>query len=246
MATTTRSPAKAKAAQAKKAKSPRTTILLKLTMAVSGLIFIGYVLAHMYGNLKAFAGPESFNGYAEHLRELGEPLLPHEGFLWIARAVLLLSLVVHVASAIVLWRRAGKARPVKYVVTKNRNSSFSSHWMRWGGITILLFLIWHLLNFSFGKVNVKTGETGSAAGDPYTVMVQSFEVWWLTAIYLVAMVALALHLHHGTWSAAQTLGLTGTAKARRTAKAAGGVLAVVVAGGFALIPLSVLLGIIEK
>lgn len=213
-------------------------------MAVSGFIFIGYVLVHMYGNLKAFSGQEAFNSYAEHIREIGEPILPHEGFLWIARAVLLTSLVVHVAAAVALWRRAGKARSTKYVVKKNKHSSFSSHWMRWGGLTLLLFIVWHLLNFSFGKVNVNTGETGSAAGDPYTLMVQSFDVWWLTVIYLLAMVALGLHLHHGTWSAAQTLGLTNNAKARRNAKAIGTVLAVVVAGGFSLVPIFVLAGVI--
>jgi succinate dehydrogenase / fumarate reductase cytochrome b subunit len=239
VATTTRP------ALVKGARATRSTIVLKILMAVSGIIFIGYVLVHMYGNLKAFAGQESFNGYAEHIREFGEPILPHEGFLWIARAVLLLSLVVHVTAAIVLWRRAGKARSTKYVVKKNRNSSFSSHWMRWGGITLLLFIVWHLLNFSFGKVNVNTGETGSAAGDPYTLMVQSFEVPWLTAVYLLAMVALALHLHHGTFSAVQTLGFTQTARARRNARAAGMVLAVVIAGGFSLVPISVLLGIID-
>lgn len=239
MATTTRP------ALAKRGRSPRSTITLKLLMAGSGLIFIGYVLVHMYGNLKAYAGQESFNAYAEHIREIGEPILPHEGFLWIARAVLLLSLVVHVTSAIILWRRAGNARTTKYAVRKYKNSSFSSHWMRWGGITLLLFIVWHLLNFSFGKINVNTGETGSAAGDPYTLMVQSFEVWWLTIIYLLAMAALALHLHHGTFSAVQTLGFTQTARARRNARAAGMVLAVVVAGGFSLVPISVLLGIIE-
>ena len=239
MATTTRP------ALVKGSRASRSTIALKMLMAVSGLIFIGYVLVHMYGNLKAFSGQEEFNAYAEHIREIGEPILPHEGFLWIARAVLLASLVVHVACAVALWRRAGKARSTKYVVKKNKNSSLSSHWMRWGGITLLLFIVWHLLNFSFGKINVNTGETGDAAGDPYTLMRQSFEVPWLTAIYLLAMVALALHLHHGTWSAAQTLGLTNNAKARRNAKAAGMVLAVVVAGGFSLVPIFVLAGVID-
>ena len=114
--------------------------------------------------------------------------------------------------------------------------------MRWGGVTLLLFVIWHLLNFTVGKVNV----TGGATNDPFNLLVDSFGVWWLTLIYLVAMLALALHLHHGTWSAAQTLGLTGTASARRRAKAAGWVLAVVIAGGFSLVPLAVLSGIITK
>ncbi|MEJ7833002.1 MAG: succinate dehydrogenase cytochrome b subunit, partial [Nocardioides sp.] len=180
-------------------RASRNTIALKMLMALSGFAFIGFVIGHMYGNLKAFSGQAAFNEYAEHLRELGEPLLPHEGFLWLARIGLLVALVVHVYCAVVLWRRAGKARSTQYVVTKNKHSSFASHWMRWGGMTLLLFIVWHLLNFSFGKVNVQTGETGSAAGDPYTLLVESFEVPWLTAIYLVAMVALALHLQHGTW-----------------------------------------------
>ncbi len=214
-------------------------------MAASGLVFVAFVLVHMYGNLKAFSGQESFNGYAEHLREFGEPILPHEGFLWISRAGLLLALVVHVTSAVILARRAGRARTTKYVVKKNRSSSLSSRTMRWGGATLLLFIIWHLLNFSFGKINVSNGNTGDAAGDPYTLMVDSFDVWWLTAIYLVSMAALALHLHHGTFSATQTLGFTNSAKARRNARAAGMVLAIVVAGGFSLVPIGVLAGIID-
>ncbi|WP_340537405.1 succinate dehydrogenase cytochrome b subunit [Nocardioides sp. GXZ039] len=229
----------------KGARAARTTIALKMLMAASGILFIGFVLGHMYGNLKAFSGQRAFNDYAHHLRVLGEPLLPHEGFLWIMRVGLLLALVVHVGSALALWRRADKARSIKYVSKRNVHSSISSHWMRWGGITILIFLIWHLINFTIGKVNPKTGDTGAAAGDPYTLLVQSFEVWWITVIYLIAMVALGMHLHHGTWSAAQTLGLTNNAKARRNAKAIGMILAVVIAGGFSLVPIFVLAGVID-
>lgn len=210
-------------------------------MAVTGLIFVGYVLAHMYGNLKAFSGEAAFNGYAEHLRELGEPLLPYSGFLWIARVVLLASLVLHVYAAVTLWRRARTARTTKYVVKKNKHSSVSSHWMRWGGVTLLLFIVWHLLNFTVGKVNPQ----GGATNNPYQLMVDSFEVWWLTLIYLVAMVALGLHLHHGVWSAGQTLGQTNSVRQRVLWKRAGLVLAVVVAGGFSLVPISVLLGVIS-
>jgi succinate dehydrogenase / fumarate reductase cytochrome b subunit len=224
------------------ARSTRSTIALKLLMAVSGLLFILFVLLHMYGNLKAFAGHDAYNEYAQHLRTLGEPMLPESGFLWVLRVVLILALVVHVYAAVALWRRAGRARTQKYQVKRNRGSSFSSRWMRWGGVTLLLFLVWHLLNFTIGKVNV----AGGATNDPFNLLVDSFGVWWLTLIYLVAMVALALHLHHGTWSAAQTLGLTSTAKSRRNAKTAGWVLAVVIAGGFSLVPLAVLSGIISK
>ncbi|QSR27703.1 succinate dehydrogenase [Nocardioides aromaticivorans] len=228
----------------KGSRAARTTIALKILMAVSGLLFIGFVLGHMYGNLKAFSGEESFNEYAHHLRELGTPMLPYEGFLWIMRVGLLAALVVHVGSAIALWQRAAKARPVKYVAKKNRGSSISSRTMRWGGLTLLLFIVWHLLNFTIVKINPSNGDTGS--DNPYALVVDTFDLWWMTIIYLVAMVALALHLHHGTFSSLQTLGLTNSATSRARARAAGWVVAIVVAGGFSLVPLSVLVGIIEK
>ena len=210
-------------------------------MAVSGIIFIGFVLVHMYGNLQAFAGHDAYNEYAQHIREIGEPMLPHKGLLWIIRVGLVVSLVVHVYAAVTLWRRAGKARSVKYQVKKNRSSTLSSRMMRWGGVTILLFLVWHLLNFTIGKVNVAGGPTN----DPYNLLVDSFEVWWLTLIYLVAMLALGMHLHHGVWSAAQTLGLTNNARARANAKGLGVIVAVVIAGGFSLVPIFVLAGVIS-
>ncbi|MFC4784256.1 succinate dehydrogenase cytochrome b subunit [Nocardioides sp. MAHUQ-72] len=226
----------------KGARSTRSTIALKMLMAVSGIIFILFVLLHMYGNLKAFAGHDAYNEYAEHLRTIGEPMLPREGLLWVIRAVLVVSLVVHVYAAVTLWHRAGKARTVKYQVKKNAASSFSSRFMRWGGLTLLIFIVWHLLNFTIGKVNV----SGGATNDPYNLLVDSFDVWWLTLIYLVAMAALALHLHHGVWSSAQTLGLTNNAKARRNAKTLGWIVAVVIAGGFSLVPVFVLAGVITK
>jgi succinate dehydrogenase / fumarate reductase cytochrome b subunit len=226
----------------KGARSTRSTIALKMLMAVSGIIFILFVLLHMYGNLKAFAGHDAYNEYAEHLRTIGEPMLPRSGLLWVIRAALIVSLVVHVYSAAALWRRANTARTVKYQVKRNKASSFSSRFMRWGGLTLLVFIVWHLLNFTIGKVNV----SGGATNDPYNLLVDSFDVWWLTLIYLVAMAALGLHLHHGVWSASQTLGLTNNAKARRNAKTLGWIVAVVIAGGFSLVPVFVLAGVISK
>nr|WP_253945735.1 succinate dehydrogenase cytochrome b subunit [Nocardioides sp. zg-DK7169] len=213
-----------------------------MAMAVSGIVFIGYVLAHMYGNLKAFAGHDAYNSYAHHLREFGEPMLPYEGFLWIMRVVLILALVVHVGSAAALWRRANNARTVKYEVKKNKGSSLSSRTMRWGGLAILFFVIWHLIHFTIGKVNPAGGETN----DPYNLMVESFDLWWMTLIYLAAMLALGMHLHHGTFSALQTLGFTNTATSRARARMAGWVVAVVIAGGFSLVPLFTLFGVITK
>jgi succinate dehydrogenase / fumarate reductase cytochrome b subunit len=224
------------------ARSTRTTIALKLLMATSGVIFIGFVLVHMYGNLKAFAGHDAFNEYADHLRTFGEPILPRSGLLWIIRVVLIVSLVVHVAAAVALWRRARRARPVKYVMKKRTGATFASLMMRWGGVTILLFIVWHLINFSIGKVNV----TGGATDDPYNLMVDTFDTWWLTIVYLVAMAMLGAHLHHGIFSATQTLGLTSNARARTLSKRVAFTLAVIIAGGFSLVPLFVLFGVISK
>jgi succinate dehydrogenase cytochrome b subunit len=212
-----------------------------MLMAVTGIIFVAFVLVHMYGNLKAFAGHDAYNDYAAHLRSIGEPEMPHEGILWAIRVVLIVALVIHVSCATVLWRRTQRARTTKYVMKKNNHSTFSSHWVRWGGVAILLFLIWHLLQFTVVKIDVQGGSTS----DPYNLLVDSFQVWWMTVIYLLAMVALAMHLRHGVWSAAQTLGLTNNSRARRNANLIGYVLAVVIAGGFSLVPIFVLFGVIS-
>lgn len=211
-------------------------------MAVSGLIFVLFVLVHMYGNLKAFAGHDAFDEYARHLRTLGTPMLPVSGFLWILRAVLVVSLVVHVWCAVVLWARAKRARTHSYVVKKNKHSTYASHLMRWGGVTLLLFIVWHLLNFSIIKINV----TGGPTNDPYNLVVDSFKTWWLTLIYLVAMAMLGAHLHHGIWSSMQTLGWTNSHRSRVTFKRIAFVLAVVIAGGFSIVPVFVLAGVISK
>jgi succinate dehydrogenase / fumarate reductase cytochrome b subunit len=223
-------------------RSTRSTIALKMLMAVSGFVFIGFVLLHMYGNLKAFGGHDAYNEYAEHLRTIGEPMAPHSGVLWLIRVVLVASLAAHVYAAVTLWRRAGRARTHKYVMKKNKHSTKASHLMRWGGLTLLVFIVWHLLNFTVGKVNVTGGETN----DPYNLLVDSFSTWWLTVIYLVAMAMLGAHLHHGFWSACQTLGWTNSVRSRQLAKRVGFVLAVIIAGGFSLVPIFVLLGAISK
>jgi succinate dehydrogenase cytochrome b subunit len=225
----------------KNSRSTRSTIALKLLMAVSGIVFIGFVLLHMYGNLKAFAGQEAYNEYAHHLRTIGTPMLPESGLLWIIRVTLVVALVTHVYAAVTLWLRARRARTVKYVMKKHTGAIPASRLMRFGGVALLLFLIWHLLNFTVGKVNVQ----GGATNDPYNLLVDSFQVWWLTLIYLAAMAMLGAHLHHGTWSACQTLGITSTERARTLAKRFAFVLAVIIAGGFSLVPIFVLAGVID-
>lgn len=218
-----------------------TTLFLKTLMAVSGVLFVLFVAAHMAGNLKVLQGERSFNTYAEHIRTIGEPILPYAGLLWILRVGLIVSLVAHVASAAILAARASKARPQKYQVKKNPASTPSSRTMRWGGLALLLFVIFHLLQFTAPKMNFGDGQTGN----PYQLLVGSFEIWWITLIYFAAMVALGLHLHHGVWSAAQTLGLTSTPKSRRIAKTAGAVVGLVISIGFILPPLLVQFDVIN-
>lgn len=230
----------------KGARAVRTTIALKILMAASGLIFVLFVLVHMYGNLKAFQGEITYNTYAEGLRTLGEPELPYGGALWIIRTILIVSLVVHVACALVLARRARAARPIAYQVKKHTGAIPASRLMRWGGLTLLLFIIWHLLEFTIVKINVGSGgQNASITQSPYQLIVHSFNVWWLTAIYLVAMAMLGAHLHHGVWSSMQTLGVTNSARSRRTAKQFAFALAVIIAGGFSLVPLFIAVGVIK-
>ena len=211
-------------------------------MAISGLVFIGYLLLHMYGNLKVFAGQESFDEYAHHLRTFGEPILPYSGLLWIVRVVLLVSLAVHATAAYKLWARAHGARSHKYAVKKAAVATWSSRTMRWGGTALLLFVVFHILHLT-----TRTITPGGDSDSPYQRMVNGFspDTWWVAVIYILAMLALAMHLRHGVWSAGQTFGLTNTAESRRLWNLAGYALAFVIAVGFVIVPLSVLFGIVE-
>lgn len=220
-----------------------STIFYKLVMAITGLFFALFVLLHMYGNLKLFAGQTEYNEYAQHLRTIGEPMLPWHGLLTVLEILLVLSVIAHVWSAAEMWKLSNHARPVRYKVKKSFQQSVSSKWMRWGGVFLLLFVVWHIIEFTLPKVNVSGKHI--EAHNPYQLVVASFGVWWLTLIYLVAMVALFMHLNHGIWSASQTLGLTNTPSARRIAKTMALVYALVVAVGFSLPPLFILFGVIK-
>lgn len=230
----------------KGARAGRTTNALKILMAGSGIIFVLFVLVHMYGNLKAFQGQTAYNDYAASLRTIGTPELPYSGALWVLRSVLILALVIHVTGFVLLARRARAARPVPYQMKKHTGAIPASRLMRSGGLTLLLFIIWHLLEFTIIKINVGSGgQVPNITQNPYQLIVHSFNVWWLTAIYLVAMTMLGAHLHHGIWSSMQTLGVTNSARSRRTAKQVAFVVAVVIAGGFSLVPLFIAAGVIK-
>ena len=227
-------------------KARRTTVAMKLLMAVTGALFVFYVLAHMYGNLKVFGGQSAFDEYAHHLRTIGEPILPYKGFLWVFRAALILALVGHAYSAFYLWSRARGARADRYAVRMAGYAAWRSKAMRWGGVALLAFLVFHLVEFTTNKVNFNGSVSAATIGDsPYRLVVASFQLWWVVLIYLVALAALGLHLHHGVWSASQTLGWTTSPAARARAKAVAIAIAAVVVVGFALPPLFILFGIVK-
>jgi succinate dehydrogenase / fumarate reductase cytochrome b subunit len=224
------------------ASARRTTVFMKLLMALSGALFVFYVIVHMYGNLKIFAGVRAFDEYALHLRTILTPILPYGGFLWLFRAALIVALVAHAWSAFWLWSRARGARTTRYVAKEAARATVRSRAMRWGGVALLLFLVWHLLQFSIVKFNVGSEAAGDSAG---RLVISSFQVWWVVLLYALAMVALGLHLWHGVWSASQTLGWATSARSRATSKAVATVIALVVSIGFILPPLAILFGLVK-
>lgn len=216
-----------------------TTIGKKTVMAVTGLILVGFLLAHMLGNLKIFFGATDFNGYAAWLRTIGEPALHYAWFLWILRAVLIVAVVAHIAAAAQLSIRDRRARPVRYVHGQRAKATFATSTMRWGGVILALFVIWHLLDLTVGVAN-----PNFEAGKPYHNVVVDFQLWWVNLIYIAAVLALGLHINHGFWSAAQTLGINKPAR-DRTIKAVGSTLAFVITAGFVMVPVAVMTGLVN-
>lgn len=211
----------------------------KTVMAVTGLIMLLYLVVHMLGNLKIFFGASEFNGYAAWLRSMGEPFLHHEWALWIVRVVLLAAVVLHAVSAAQLSRRDLKARPQGYV-HKRRRASYATRTMRWGGIILGLFIVWHVLDLTTGTVHSGDFRHGQA----YENVVGTFSTWYGNTIYIVAMLALGLHIRHGFWSAAQTLGV-GNATRDRILKTTANALALVLTVGFLSVPVAVMTGVVS-
>lgn len=215
-------------------------------MATTGIVFLGYVLLHMYGNLKVFGGQEAFDTYAHHLRTFGEPMLPYGGLLWIVRIALIASIIGHLYAAISLWNRSNQARTQRYEVKKAVAASIGSRTMRWGGVAILVFVVWHLIHFTLVKPSINASYSAAEVADsPYTMVVASFQLWWMVLIYLIALIALGLHLSHGVFSAQQTLGWTQTRARYLQAQMIATAVAAVVVVGFALPPVAILLGLVD-
>ena len=214
------------------------SVFKKVVMAASGIVMLLYLVAHVVGNLKVFAGRESFNSYSEWIRTVGEPAVPHQTVLTIVRIVLLVAVIAHIWAAIALWRQAKRARPNGYVTKKAVAQSYASRTMRWGGVIILAFVIYHILDLTMGVANPEGPGT-----TPYDRLVAGFSNPLITAVYVIALVLLGMHLRHGIWSATQTLGQSNKRR-EKTVNLFALVFSVVLIGGFLLVPFSVLFGLV--
>lgn len=170
-------------------------------MAVTGIVLFAYVVLHMLGNLKLYQGAESLNAYAEWLREVGTPALPYAGLLWIVRGVLLVAVALHTVAAIQLTLVNAKARPTNYTKTIRVETNYAARTMRWSGVIILLFVVYHLLHLTWG-----TAHADFKPGDVYHNVVTGFQSPWVSTTYIAAQLALGAHLYHGLWSMFQSLG----------------------------------------
>lgn len=180
----------------------RSAVGKKYVMAITGIVWMAFILAHMIGVLKAFFGVEDVNHYGEWLRHVGEPALPFSWFLWGMRITLIVALVLHIHAAYALTVMNRRARPVKYAGDRDYvAATFASRTMRWSGVIVALFLIYHLMDFTWGNAN-----PDFVRGDAYGNMVASFERVPVSIAYVIAHIALGLHLYHGTWSLFQSMG----------------------------------------
>lgn len=216
-----------------------TLIGKKILMAVTGVVLFGYVVLHLLGNLKVFQGPEHFNAYAEGLRTLGAPLFGRSQLLWIARVGLLVAAVVHIWASWVVTRASWAARPESYRRLALRETTYGARTMRWTGLLVLAYVVYHLLDLTFGAAN-----PAHIAGDVYHNLVASLQRVPAAAFYIAANVAVGLHLYHGVWSAAQTLGVNRARTDWWRRGVAGGVAAAITLGNV-LIPAAVLAGVVR-
>ena len=177
-----------------------TSIGRKLVMAATGLLLMGFLLSHLYGNLKVFQGPAAINSYAAWLA--GHP------FLWVARIGLLSIFVIHIGVGFSLWRESRAARPIPYARNKHQRSTFASRQMLMTGMLILAFVVYHLLHFTFGKIQPESyGQMVNDQVDVYRMVVLGFKDPWISGTYIAAMLLLGLHLMHGAGSLFQTFGV---------------------------------------
>jgi succinate dehydrogenase / fumarate reductase cytochrome b subunit len=206
----------------------------KVVMGITGLIGIGFVIIHSLGNLLVFRGSAAINSYSHFLKSSGE-------ILWGLRVVLFVAVVLHVVAAVQLTRQSRAARPIGYTKRGTQVATISSRTMRWGGALLLVFIVVHILHFTTGDIR-PAGVFSSE--DVYANIVTSFNVWWVALFYVVAMIALGLHLFHGAWSSVRSIGVSPPSPQplhRRVSL----VIAVFVWAAFTAIPVAVFSGIVR-
>lgn len=225
-----------------------TALGKKYVMAVTGLIGIGFVISHMIGNLKLYIGTVEENGvevydadvYGEFLRELLVPILPHGVFLWILRLVLIVAVLLHIHAAYSLTVLNRKARSVKYQSDRDYQvADFASRSMRWTGIIVLFFIIAHLMDLTWGVTN-----PGFERGEVYRNVDASLSRVPVAIMYIIANIALGIHLFHGTWSLFQSMGWNNPRFNSWRKSIAAGVATIVVVGNVSF-PIMTLAGVIE-
>jgi succinate dehydrogenase / fumarate reductase cytochrome b subunit len=211
----------------------------KVVMAVSGAVLILFVIAHMVGNLKIFSGAEEINAYSRFLREVGWPELGYGQLLWIVRGVLFIAVILHITAAWQLTLLNRQARPVGYGERKNVETTWGAMTMRWGGVLLAIFIVFHLFHMTAGMVGFQPGQFEHLM--VYQNVLAAFSVVPVSIFYIIAMCALCLHLDHGIWSGLQTLGWVNqvNTKSLRTISR---IIAVIIFLGFVSVPISVLAG----
>jgi len=212
----------------------RSAIGKKVVMAITGIIGIGFVLGHVTGNLLIFRGAEAINAYGHFLHG------PAGELLWVVRVVLLGAVILHVVAAYQLTQLSHAARPQGYTKREPQVSTLASRLMRWGGVLLLIFIVFHILHFTTGTIRPGV----FIPGDVYTNVVTSFHVWWVALFYVVAMIFLGLHLYHGAWASVRTIGATNRSPNPLHRQIAA-VIAVLVWLGFTIVPVAVWTGVIK-
>jgi succinate dehydrogenase / fumarate reductase cytochrome b subunit len=225
-----------------------TAVGKKYVMAITGIIGIGFVVFHMIGNLKVYLGAIDENGqqvydidiYGEFLRELLVPILPRTYALWGLRLVLIAAVILHIHASYTLTVMNRKARPVKYQSARDYQiANFASRSMRWTGIIVALFIIWHLADLTWGWAN-----PDFSRGDVYRNLDASLSRIPVAILYIVANIALGIHLFHGTWSLFQSMGWNNPKFNQWRKGAAAGIATIVVVGNVSF-PIMTLAGVIE-
>lgn len=218
----------------------RSAVGKKWVMAVSGIVLLGYVLVHMLGNLKLYFGAGDMNHYGEWLRELLVPFFPRTVTLWLMRLGLIAAFALHIHSAYALTRMNQRARPERYAGGRDYvAANFASRTMRWTGVIVALFVLFHLADLTWGN-----GNPEFVRGDAYNNLVHSFERVPVAVLYIVANLALGIHIFHGAWAMFNSLGLNNPRFNRWRTHFARAFAAVVVVGNVSF-PVAVLSGAVE-